>query len=138
MEMMTGSVTTIAAAVETSAMKAAAMERDAATSEPAAMECDATTVEAAASATVEPAPVSSTAAMSTAAMSATASTTMTTSGTDFRRQCIGRVLRRGCGGRIDQGHRRRALTRRDGQHQHRRSRKAPAADNAGLQHFHHV
>jgi hypothetical protein len=131
MEMMTGSVTTIAAAVETSAMKAA-------TSEPAAMECDATTVEAAASATVEPAPVSSTAAMSTAAMSATASTTMTTSGTDFRRQCIGRVLRRGCGGRIDQGHRRRALTRRDGQHQHRRSRKAPAADNAGLQHFHHV
>jgi hypothetical protein len=77
-----------------------------------------------------------------AAMSSTpmTSTPMTSSAMDFRRQCIGCVLRRGCGSRIDQRHRRRALTRYDCQHQHRGSRKAPAANTAAptIQNFHHV
>jgi hypothetical protein len=122
-EMMPVSVTAVAAAVE----------RDTATMETAAMK--ATTVEA--TAAVEPASMSAAAAMTTSPMS---STPMTASATDLRRQCIGRVLRRGCGSRIDQRHRRRALTRYDCQHQHRGSSKAPAANTAAptIQNFHHV
>ena len=76
------------------------------------------------------APTMTTATMTTAAMTAA----------DFDGEPVGNLFRRGCGTRIDQRQRFRALTGCSGQQQYRCGRKTKATDKAapGICNFHHL
>jgi hypothetical protein len=79
---------------------------------------------------VTAAPTMTTATMTTAAMTAA----------DFGGEPVGNLFRRGCGTRIDQRQRFRALAGCSGQQQYRSGRKTEATDKAapGICHFHHL
>jgi hypothetical protein len=118
--------------------EAAAMKRRAASAETSAVKGRTATAEAAAmeaSAAAEAATPAAVEGASTATMAATAMPA-----TDFGRQPVGSVFRRGHSARVDQRQRLRALAGCGRQRQHRGSRKAQATDEAapGIWNLHHV
>jgi hypothetical protein len=87
--------------------------------------------------------VKTTAVETTAVTSVTAAPSMTTAAmtaADFGGEPVGNLFRRGCGTRIDQRERFRALAGCSGQQQYRGGRKTEATDKAapGICNFHHL
>jgi hypothetical protein len=117
-----------------------APEREAAMAKAAAVEDMSGAIPAATAMEHRAAGVKTTAVETTAVTAAPTMTTAAMTAADFGGESVGNLFRRGCGTRIDQRQRFRALAGCSGQQQYRGGRKTEATDKAapGICHFHHL